>query len=112
MWATCGDDVRKYPKGGRREHARAMVMRVRAWVWGATRAWRGGGLADSMSAAICPSKDVEEEGDEKVRGEGPRPRPATKVMKAHAQLRFVTVRREGKRARLVSVRARVRDVIV
>ena len=76
------------------------------------RAWRGGGLADSMSAAICPSKDVEEEGDEKVRGEGPRPRPATKVMKAHAQLRFVTVRREGKRARLVSVRARARDVIV
>ena len=68
--------------------------------FGVLRAWRGGGLADSMSAAICPSKDVEEEGDEKVRGEGPRPRPATKVMKAHAQLRFVTVRREGKRARV------------
>ena len=72
------------------------------------RGW-GGELADSMAAAICPSNGVEEEGDEK---EGPRPRPATKIIKAHAQLRFVTIRREGKRARLVSVRARVRDVIV
>ena len=97
MWAR--DDVRKYPKGGRREHAVQWSCGCGRG-FGVLRAWRGGELADSMSAAICPSNDVEEEGDEKVRGEGPRPRPATKVMKAHAQLRFVTVRREGKRARV------------
>eukprot|EP00964_Phaeocystis_antarctica_P015211 scaffold8398_cov25-Phaeocystis_antarctica.AAC.1 len=40
-------------------------------------------------------------------GKGPRPRPATTPMKAHAQLRF-----DAQRARLVMILGRVRDVIV
>ena len=41
-------------------------MRVRRGC-GCYASGEGGGADDSMSAALCPSKDVEEEVDEKVR---------------------------------------------
>eukprot|EP00964_Phaeocystis_antarctica_P017253 scaffold9518_cov31-Phaeocystis_antarctica.AAC.1 len=60
-------------------------------------------------SAFCP---VELEGRRggsrrKGAGKGPRPRPATTPVKAHAQLRF-----DAQRARLVMTRGRFRDVIV
>eukprot|EP00964_Phaeocystis_antarctica_P067673 scaffold40955_cov101-Phaeocystis_antarctica.AAC.4 len=92
-------------------HAQACGYKVHAGVGvgdvGVTRVW-GGGPADSMSA-FCP---VELEGRRggsrrKGTGKGPRPRPATTPVKAHAQLRF-----DAQRARLVMARGRVRDVVV
>ena len=72
---------------------------------GITRVW--GGPADSMSAAFCLVEGRRGGSRRKGAGKGPRPRPAAKPVKAHAQLRF-----DSQRARLVMTRGLVRDVIV
>eukprot|EP00964_Phaeocystis_antarctica_P037375 scaffold21342_cov82-Phaeocystis_antarctica.AAC.1 len=60
-----------------------------------------------MSAAFCLVEGRRGGSRRKGAGKGPRPRPAAKPVKAHAQLRF-----DSQRARLVMTRGRVRDVIV
>eukprot|EP00964_Phaeocystis_antarctica_P120382 scaffold84127_cov27-Phaeocystis_antarctica.AAC.1 len=61
-----------------------------------------------MTAAFCPVDEGRRGGSRrKGAGKGPRPRPATKPVKAHAQPRF-----DAQRACLVMTRGRVEDVIV
>ena len=62
---------------GRRKHAGAKRMQVRAWVW-VLRA-RGVGPVDSMSAAVA-RRGRRGGSRREGAGEGPRPRPATKAV--------------------------------
>jgi len=96
-------------EGGSR-HAQACRYNVHAGAGvgvGVTRV--GGGPADSMSAAFCPVELEGRRGGSRREGagEGPRPRPATKTVKADAQLRF-----DAHCAHLVMTQGQVRDVIV